>query len=99
MKTPTDKQVADAVDILEARGRAMMNDPDSISRGEAIGNGLYTQLGPEEVVAAAMSSFEQWNGHLSVAAIQAIEKDKTFARTGRDLHITLPEYWGKPPLG
>jgi hypothetical protein len=100
MKRPTDKQIRKAMEILERDGRSSRQDPNDISRARAIGNALYGQLEPKECAEAAMESLEQWNGHLSVAAIDAIEFGRgTVTRNGRDLHIILPEHWGESPLG
>lgn len=96
MRHPTGSQMQKAMEILERAGRCSRTDPSSISRATAIGNALFGELEPKECAEVAMESLEQWNGHLSVAAINAIEFGKgTVTRTGRDLHIVLPEHWEK----
>lgn len=67
-----------------------------VSRGTAIGFSFYSCSGPEVVVDAAIESLEQWNGHLSVACLNAIEKGHgKVVRKGNILTITLPEHWKK----
>jgi len=45
-------------------------------------------------VDAAMTMLEDWNAHLAVAAVAAIEKGQgKVTRKGRKLTIILPEWW------
>ena len=83
-----------ARDALEARGRLGFKPGVEVSRGRAIGFALYAACQPQECVDIALEMLEQWNGHLTVAAIAAIEKGQgKVSRNGRDLRIELPEHW------
>jgi hypothetical protein len=96
MRPPTKEQMQTAMETLERAGRCSRTDPQSISRAAAIGNALFGQLAAKQCVEVAMESLEQWNGHLSVAVLDAIENGKgTVTRNGRELHILLPEHWGE----
>lgn len=105
-KRPTEEMAAAALEVLVAYGRAAHT--SKVSRGVAIGNAVFSLDMPthppeegisactEVVVDAAMEMLEQWNGHLSVACIAAIEKDHgKVERKGNVVTITLPEYWKK----
>ena len=63
------------------------------SKGVSIGAALYGNLSAEDCIDAAIEMLEQWNGHLSAAAITAIEKGGNVTRTGRILRIELPQEW------
>jgi len=96
MMKPTDAEVKAALDVLEQRGRTSRLDPTDISRARAIGFALFGELTAKECAQVAMEALEQWNGHLSVACIDAIEFGQgEVERDGRDLHITLPDHWSK----
>ena len=98
MTTPSREEVRQALDILEAHGRNCYTDEYSAtqSRGSCIGLALAHLSDPPTVVDAAIEALEDWNGHLTVAAISAIEKGQgKVTRKGRKLTIMLPEWWGK----
>jgi hypothetical protein len=81
---------------LEAEGRSGFCPTATVSRGEAIGKALFSALDVADCVALAIEVLEQWNSHLSVAAIGAIENGLgKVKRNGRQLHIQLPEHWEK----
>ena len=79
----------------------------TVSEGEALGHACFsmemscdpsatTEKSCKVVTDAAMEMLTQWNGHLSVACINAIENGKgKVTRDGRFLSIILPEHWGK----
>ena len=95
-KRPTREELNAALAVLEADGRASQKDPNSISRGMAVGNALFGLMGATECALVATEALEQWNSHLTVAAIEAIEfKRGAVTREGRDLHIILPDHWGQ----
>lgn len=98
MTEPRQDEVRQAIDILEAHGRRCYSDEyrDKQSRGSCIGLALAHLSDPQTVVDAAIEALEDWNCHLSVAAIAAIEKGQgTVNRKGRKLTIILPEWWGR----
>ena len=78
-----------------------------VSEGEALGYACFAlemasdpaatiEKSCKVVTEAAMEMLTQWNGHLSVAAIDAIENGKgKVTRDGRFLSIILPEHWGR----
>ena len=87
-----------AVEALETRGRKYYTKESQsrISRGSAIGAALAYAIDAPAATDAAMELLEAWNGHLSVACIDAIEKGRgQVTREGRTLTIILPEHWAK----
>jgi alpha-beta hydrolase superfamily lysophospholipase len=93
-----------ALEVLVAYGKAAHK--SEVSRGTALGYAVYALDGrahPIEegtkpcvdvVVDTSMEMLEQWNGHLTVACIAAIEKGKgKVVRKGRTVTFTLPEHW------
>jgi len=90
------KEIQDALDVLERHGRRVLRGKD-VSRGRAIGCAIYYQLGAQDCTMLAKEALEQWNAHLAVAAIDAIECGRgTVKRDGRLLTINLPEWWETP---
>lgn len=91
---PTPEQARQAADILEAYGssRYCPSARDKMTRGAKIGMALAAVT--DDVVNVAVEMLQDWNFHLSVAAILAIEIGQgTVQREGRHLTITLPEHW------
>ena len=87
-----------AVETLETIGRKGFTPEaqDRISRGQCIGHALAYAIDSNAATDAAMELLEAWNGHLSVACIDAIEHGKgQVTREGRTLTIILPEHWAK----
>jgi hypothetical protein len=90
---PTHAKVEEAIATLEQYGRAAFAKSET-RRGTAIGYALYGLMSAAEVVDVAIEALEEWNGHLSVAALRAIERgDGEISRQGRDLRIRLPKHW------
>jgi hypothetical protein len=87
MKSELDK----ALDVLQKVGRTHFCKTAKVTRAQCIAAAL--PFDENDVVTVAMQLLEGWNGHLSVAAIQAIEKEGNYARFGRTLRITLPKHW------
>jgi len=85
----------DAISTLATAGRNCKCPTAHVSRGTAIGHSLYGRMDYNTCIACAIEMLEQWNGHLSVAAIDAIEHGRGMVhREGRLLTIELPEHWG-----
>jgi hypothetical protein len=83
-----------ALAVLEKYGRSMFHNGSCVSTGTAVGAAIYSVMGAQDCVMMAVEALEQWNAHLAVAAIAAIEQGKgTVHREGRHLTITLPEWW------
>ncbi len=74
-------------------GRSAFHSSEA-SRGQCIGYSIYAACDAAEVIDAALEMLEQWNAHLSVAALRAIERgDGKVVRKGRKLTIILPKHW------
>lgn len=83
-----------ALRTLEAFGRQGYTPDAQVSTGRCVGLSVAHLSGVQEVVDAAFTMLEDWNGHLSAACINAIERGHgEVKRTGRQLQITLPESW------
>ena len=95
MARPTIEQVRSMVERLHEYGQGCYKkEARPVDRGTAIGKAIAAVSGPEVVVPAAIEMLEDWNGHLSVAAIAAIEQGQgKVVRKGRKLTITLPKGW------
>lgn len=98
-KTNLEKMTAHVNAAIDAANKGKENPS---SRGRALGYAAYASLDAPECVEAAIEMLEQWNGHLSVAAIGAIEKGRTDPRYGKVLErkgniltIQLPDHWSK----
>lgn len=97
-KTITIEQVRKAVEVLIAYGRTRYTPEarDRKSRGACIGMAVAAVNDAPSIVDMAIEALEDWNGHLSVAALAAIEHGQgKMERKGRLLTIELPEHWGK----
>jgi hypothetical protein len=93
------KQAKAALEILKAYGRQAYCPTAEVTPGECICIAIARLNDTPAVVDAAIEMLEDWNGHLSVAAISAIEKGHgKVERKGRKLTITLPEWWASPSL-
>lgn len=91
-----DQTIKGAIETLEAEGRTHFCPTATVERGEAIGHALAFEIDRDACTDIAIMMLEQWNGHLSAAALRAIEKKQgTVERKGRTLTITLPEHWAK----
>ena len=91
---PTEAQARAAVNLLIRYGR--MGWDVRVPDGQAFGSAVAPIIGNDEVARAAMAMLEDWNGHLSVAAIDAIEHGNgKVKRVGRELKITLPAHWSR----
>ena len=67
-----------------------------VSIGTLIGHAVYAMHDTGVCVDAAIEMLEECNAHLSVAAINAIEKGRgQVIRKGRTLTIILPQHWDK----
>lgn len=92
---PTREEARAAFETLVAFGRDAFSQASTPpSEGTCIGYSVYAFTAG--VVDAAMEMLEQWNYHLCVAAIAAIqERDNSGSckREGRKLTIELPEWW------
>jgi len=97
-KPPTIEAVRKAVEILIAYGRTRYS-PEArsrMSRGQCIGLAVASVNDAPAIVDMAIAALEDWNGHLSVACLSAIEQGQgVVERKGRMLTITLPEHWGR----
>ena len=83
--------VEQAINVLWENGKQYREGRSS--KGISIGAALYGQLSAEDCVEVAIEMLEQWNGHLSAAAITAIEKGGNVTRNGCILRIELPQEW------
>ena len=96
----TREELQAAMAVLERYGQS-----ERRSRGAAIGYALYSMLNPNEIYDATIEALEQWNCHVTVAALTAMgmpmgdrsdEKRRGSwkrPRKSRTLTITLPEHW------
>lgn len=91
------KSALRALATLVKFGREGFKPEAKVGMGRCLGKAIAALNGELVVVDAAMESLEQWNGHLSVAVIGAIEKGGEeygkVVRQGRILTIVLPESW------
>lgn len=104
-ETPVDReQLAAALDTLEEYGRRGFTDPQSVSRGTAIGYALYAACDVHMIFEAAIQALEGWNAHLLVAVLLAVQRGKwghhrgnppngSVTRDGRHVRIKLPRWW------
>ena len=93
-KTPTIEDARQAVEVLAQYGRTRFCESANPSRGQCIG--IAVSACTDSVVDAAVEMLEDWNYHLAVAAIAAIQKGQgTVRREGRHLTIELPEHWDR----
>ena len=93
-KTPTIEDARQAVEVLALYGRNRFCESANPSRGQCIGIGVSACT--DAVVDAATEMLEDWNYHLCVAAIAAIQRGQgTVRRDGRHLTIELPEHWDR----
>jgi hypothetical protein len=98
-KTPKTREVTvedarKAVETLALYGRKRFTSEADPTPGMCIGMAVSACTG--DVVDAAMEMLEDWNYHLAVAAIAAIQKNQgTFKRKGRILTIKLPKHWDR----
>jgi len=91
---PTLEAVRGLFDRIQLYGRTCYDHKAEVSRGQCIGIAFARLSEPQEVVDAAMTMLEDWNAHLAVAAVAAIEKGQgKVTRKGRKLTIILPEWW------
>ena len=91
-KTPTIEDARQAVELLAQYGRSRFCESASHSHGQCIG--IAVSACTDSVVDAAVEMLEDWNYHLCVAAIGAIQQGQgTVQREGRHLSIELPEHW------
>jgi hypothetical protein len=99
MKRPTIKQTEAAIALLERDGRASYCETAQaqMSRGDCVGMAVAHRMDVKDCIDASMTMLEDWNCHLSCAAIEALCKGKqgSYKRKGRKLTITLPEHWAK----
>lgn len=94
MRKVSHSVAAKALKVVERFGQQGFTSEQS--QGKCIGLALARLVGSPVVVDAAIAGLEDWNGHLSVAAVSAIERGHgTVTREGRTLTIILPEWWGK----
>jgi hypothetical protein len=90
----TQKSALRAIATLVKFGRQGFVPEARVGMGKCLGKAIAALNDDRVVVDAAIESLEQWNGHLSVAAIGAIEKGLgKVERDGRTLTIILPESW------
>jgi hypothetical protein len=79
--------------VLAQYGRSAFQSSEA-RRGQCIGYSIYAACDAAEVIDAACEMLEEWNCHLSVAAVRAIERgDGKVVRKGRKLTILLPKHW------
>jgi hypothetical protein len=91
-RKPTIEDARKAVQTLQAYGRTRFCKTSNPSSGQCIG--LAVSACTDSVVDAAMEMLEDWNYHLAVAAIAAIQQGQgRVERKGRRLTIVLPEHW------
>ena len=91
-KEPTIEDARLAMQVLAAYGRTRFCKTANPTSGQCIG--LAVASCTDAVVDAAMAMLEDWNYHLAVAAVAAIEKGQgTAKRNGRTLSIMLPRHW------
>ena len=98
------EQLAAAIDTLERYGRTGFSDPRRVSRGTAIGYALYAACDVDSIFDAAVEALQQWNAHLLVAGLLALQRGKwgdlrgeppngSVTRDGRHVRIKLPRWW------
>jgi hypothetical protein len=93
-KNLTIEDARQAVEVLAQYGRTRFCKTASTTRGTCIGKAVSAVT--DDVVDAAISMLEDWNYHIAVAAISAIQQGQgTVLREGRHLTIELPEHWDK----
>jgi hypothetical protein len=105
MSEITLEQARAAVEVLVQYGRQGHQEPDSVSRGKAIGHAIYGCNDTVTCIEIALEMLEQWNCHLMVAAMLALWRGRRNAghrgnpangsvtHEGRDLRIRLPKWW------
>ena len=90
---PTLDDARRAVEVLAEYGRTRFCESVTPSYGQCVGIAVASCT--DAVVDAAVTMLEDWNYHLAVAAIAAIQRGQgTVKRKGRQLTIELPEHWG-----
>lgn len=83
--TPARRRAEKAITTLVEFGKDGL--ADNATRGQRLGYALYAFNDPSTVVDAAMEALEQWNGHLSVAVLAAIERGQgKVTRQGPDCY-------------
>lgn len=88
------KEAKAALEVLKKYGKAGYCRTAQVTDGHCIGLAVARLTCGTEVVKAATTMLEDWNAHLATAAIAAIEQGQgTVERKGRQLTITLPEWW------
>ena len=104
-RPPTAREELDAaIEVLERYGTAGFSDPESVSRGKAIGYALFAGLDLHTIFEAAVEALEGWNAHLLVAVLVAAHRgrwgdhrgnppDGSITRRGRHVRIELPQWW------
>jgi hypothetical protein len=86
------KEISDALAVLAKHGRVGFYDPTKVSRGTAVGHAIWLPLDVSGCFDMAKEVLEEWNMHLAVAALDALNNG-SFKHKGRKLTITLPEHW------
>lgn len=86
------KKINQAKQILKTEGKKYFCPTAKPTGGECIGAALFHTTDPATILDIAITSLEQWNYHLAVAALIAIKENK-FKKIGKTLTVTLPEYW------
>ena len=83
-----------AIEVLASYGRTRYVPEAKPTIGQCIGIAIAACT--DAVVDAAMEMLEDWNYHLAVAAIAAIQHGQgKVERQGRHLTIELPEHWDR----
>lgn len=97
-KPPTIEDARKAVEVLRSFGRNRLNEDAQHSYGACVGLGIASVT--DSVLDASMAMLEDWNYHVAVAAIAALQGmpgQGTATRKGCTLTILLPEHWADLP--
>ena len=94
VKIPTIDDARKAVEVLARYGQTRFCKSATPSHGQCIG--IAVSAVTDAVVDATIEMLQDWNYHLAVAAIAAIQHGQSkVERRGRHLSIELPEHWDK----
>ena len=96
VKRPTTKQVDKAMEVIARYGRSAFNATAEVTHGQCIGYAVYARNEGFICCDAAIEMLEEWNFHLEVALLLAVQKGQgTVSRKGRTVTIILPEHWDR----
>ena len=91
---PTIEEARAAIATLIDYGRSCYCPTAKVRVGDSIGMAVARCTDAVTCADAAFVMLEDWNGHLSAACIDAIERGRgEVDRQGRRLTITLPTWW------